>query len=64
MTPLRILIVDDEAPARNRLREVLADCASELPVTLAGEAASGREALAWLESHEAKVSVRSNMNHS
>jgi len=57
MTPLRILIVDDEAPARNRLREVLADCASELPVTVAGEAASGREALAWLEGHAADVAL-------
>ena len=25
--PLRVLIVDDEAPARNRLRDLLADCA-------------------------------------
>jgi len=57
MTPLRILVVDDEAPARNRLREVLADCATELPVTVAGEAASGREALAWLESNAADVAI-------
>lgn len=57
MTPLRILIVDDEAPARNRLREVLADCASELPVTVAGEAASGKEALEWLENHTADVAL-------
>ncbi len=39
---LRILIVDDEAPARNRLRRMLA----EIPaVHIAGEAASGQEAL-------------------
>jgi len=57
MTPLRILIVDDEAPARNRLREVLADCAAELPVTVAGEAASGKEALEWLESNAADVAL-------
>ena len=25
--PLRVVIVDDEAPARSRLRELLADCA-------------------------------------
>jgi len=55
--PIKILIVDDEAPARNRLREVLADCSAELPVTVAGEAASGREALAWLEQHEADVAL-------
>lgn len=56
-TPLRILIVDDEAPARNRLREVLADCAAELPLSVAGEAASGREALSWLEQHQADVAL-------
>ncbi|MEW6590764.1 MAG: LytTR family DNA-binding domain-containing protein [Pseudomonadota bacterium] len=43
--PLRVLIVDDEAPARRRLRDVLADCAAELPVDVVGEAASGVEAL-------------------
>ena len=43
--PLRVLIVDDEAPARSRLRELLADIATQLPVALAGEAANGREAL-------------------
>ncbi len=53
--PIKILIVDDEAPARNRLREVLADCAETLPVVAAGEAASGREALDWLERNQADV---------
>jgi len=43
--PLRVLIVDDEAPARRRLRELLADCANVLPLTLVGEAGNGREAL-------------------
>jgi two-component system response regulator AlgR len=33
--------VDDEAPARNRLRELLGDCGEQV----AGEAANGREAL-------------------
>lgn len=56
-TKTRILIVDDEAPARNRLREVLADCSAELPLEVAGEAASGREALAWLESRQADVAL-------
>ena len=36
--PLRILIVDDEAPARRRLRELLDDCASALPLVVVGEA--------------------------
>ena len=43
--PLRIMIVDDEAPARSRLRDLLADCAKMLPLEIAGEAASGQEAL-------------------
>lgn len=43
--PLRVLIVDDEAPARNRLRELLQDCAASLPLVLVGEAANGSEAL-------------------
>jgi two-component system response regulator AlgR len=43
--PLRVLIVDDEAPARRRLRELLDDCTGALPLSLVGEAANGREAL-------------------
>jgi two-component system, LytTR family, response regulator AlgR len=43
--PLRILIVDDETPARRRLRELLDDCAAALPVVVVGEAANGREAM-------------------
>jgi len=46
--PLKILIVDDEAPARHRLREVLDDCTNAVPLIVVGEAASGREALALL----------------
>ncbi len=43
--PIRILIVDDEAPARARLRDLIADCAASMAVEVAGEAANGREAL-------------------
>jgi two-component system response regulator AlgR len=43
--PLRVLIVDDEAPARHRLRDVLADCAPDLPVDVVGEADNGRDAI-------------------
>src|SRR5437870_494120 len=43
--PPKVVIVDDEAPARRRLRELLDDCAGALPLVIAGEAASGREAL-------------------
>lgn len=43
--PLRIAIVDDEAPARSRLRDLLADCAQQQPLEIVGEAASGVQAL-------------------
>lgn len=45
MSPLRIVIVDDEAPARHRLRELLEDCRAELPHAVAGEAENGVEGL-------------------
>jgi two-component system, LytTR family, response regulator AlgR len=53
--PLRVLIVDDEAPARSRLRDLLADCAAQMPVAVAGEAANGREALDLLGDAPADV---------
>ena len=42
---LRILVVDDEGPARHRLRDLLADCADKIGLEVVGEAANGREAL-------------------
>ncbi len=53
--PLRVLIVDDEAPARNRVRDLLTDCALKLPLEIAGEAENGRTALAMLPGCEADV---------
>ena len=44
-SPLRVLVVDDEAPARRRLRELLDDCAGAMPLAIVGEAANGREAM-------------------
>ena len=52
---LRVLIVDDEAPARSRLRDLLADCALRMPIEIAGEAENGRRALAMLPACEADV---------
>jgi two-component system response regulator AlgR len=45
MTQLRVVIVDDEQPARSRLRELLEDCRPEMPHLVAGEAANGVEGL-------------------
>ena len=42
----RILIADDEAPARSRLRDLLEECAQSFPLALVEEARNGREALA------------------
>ncbi|QJR16857.1 LytR/AlgR family response regulator transcription factor [Usitatibacter palustris] len=41
----RVLIADDEAPARSRLRDLLDDCRGEFPLTIVDEAKNGREAL-------------------
>jgi two-component system, LytTR family, response regulator AlgR len=41
---LRVLIVDDEAPARERLKDVLQDCSSEIELEIVGEAATARDA--------------------
>lgn len=41
----RILIVDDEAPARRRLRDLLDDCRESFSLIIADEAANGVEAI-------------------
>lgn len=41
----RVLIVDDEAPARNRLKDLLDDCRPGFPLELAGEAFNGLQAI-------------------
>jgi len=41
----RILIADDEAPARQRLRDLLDDCRERFPLAIVDEARNGREAL-------------------
>ena len=55
MTQLKVIIVDDEQPARNRLRELLEDCRGELPHRVAGEAANGVEGLKAVTAAEADV---------
>jgi two-component system response regulator AlgR len=41
----RLLIADDEAPARARLRDLLDDCREGFPLVIVDEARNGREAL-------------------
>jgi two-component system response regulator AlgR len=42
---LRVFLVDDETPARERLKELLEDVAAEVPTEVVGEARHGLEAL-------------------
>ena len=53
--PLRVLVVDDEAPARRRLRDVLDDCSEAMPIVVVGEAAGGREAIEMLQAVSADL---------
>ena len=53
--PLKVFIVDDEPPARNRLKELITDCASQFPLCIVGEAGNGQEALDKLALEPAEV---------
>jgi two-component system, LytTR family, response regulator AlgR len=52
---LRVVITDDEAPARSRMRDLLEDCAGAFPLEIAGEAANGRQLLVLLQDVDADV---------
>ena len=51
---MKVLIVDDEAPARLRLR-ALVEAIPEPRTEVAGEAAGADEALRWLQDHPVDV---------
>ena len=52
---LRVVVVDDEAPARSRLRDLLEDCAASMALEVVGDAPNGRALLDLLEHTEADV---------
>lgn len=52
-----VLIVDDEAPARSRLRHLLGDIAGEFPHQVVGEAGDGVAALELLARHPADIAL-------
>ena len=54
---LAVLVVDDEAPARERLRDLLGDLADRQPTRIVGMAANGVEALALLEAEPADLVI-------
>ena len=51
----RILIADDEAPARARLRDLLDECRERFPLAIVDEARNGREALEVLNREKVDV---------
>lgn len=53
--PLAVFIVDDESPARHRVKELLGDCAAQISLELVGEASNGRDALEQLSVQHADV---------
>ncbi len=52
---LRIAVTDDEAPARNRLRDLLGDVSEMLPLELVGEAENGKKLLELMEKQPVDV---------
>jgi two-component system response regulator AlgR len=52
-----VLIVDDEAPARSRLRHLLTDIVGEFPHRIVGEAGDGLAALELLAMHPADIAL-------
>ena len=52
---LRVFIVDDEEPARSRLKELLQDIGAEVPTSVVGEAHHGLEALERVPASGAQV---------
>jgi two-component system, LytTR family, response regulator AlgR len=52
---LRVMVADDEAPARSRIRDLLEDCAASLALQVVGEAANGCQLLEVLERTPADV---------
>ena len=55
MNPIRVVIVDDEQPARSRLKELLEDCRGDVPHSVVGEAANGADGLQVVAAAEADV---------
>jgi two-component system response regulator AlgR len=54
---LRLLLVDDEAPARARLRDLLGDISAEVPSIVVAEAADGFAALERAQAEDLDVAL-------
>jgi two-component system, LytTR family, response regulator AlgR len=55
MSPLRVFVADDEEPARQRLKELLADLAPQVPNEVVGEGANAAETLMRLPASGAQL---------
>ena len=55
--PLRLMLIDDEAPARQRLRDLLDDLQAQCATTVVAEAADGLEALQRLAEPGLQVDI-------
>ncbi|HEX5128298.1 MAG TPA: LytTR family DNA-binding domain-containing protein [Usitatibacter sp.] len=51
----RILLADDEGPARSRLRDLLDECREAFPLAVVDEARNGKEVLAVLEREKVDI---------
>ena len=54
---MKIFLVDDEEPSRERLKELLADIAGEVPTELVGEGRNGLDALERIPGSGAEVAL-------
>ena len=52
---LRVVVADDEAPARSRIRDLLEDCAASLALEVVGEAVNGHALVNLLQNTQADV---------
>jgi two-component system response regulator AlgR len=52
---LRVVIADDEAPARSRIRDLLEDCAASFALEVVGEAVNGRALIELLQTTPADL---------
>ena len=53
--PLKILVVDDELPARNRLKEILQDVSEHLSLSVVAEVGDGKKAIVLLNDLDIEI---------
>ena len=56
-TPIRILVVDDELPARNRLKEILQDVSATMSLSVVAEASDGLKAITLINDMQIDIAL-------